>query len=81
MMRFATAAHQNDIGVIIAGAGGAAHLPGMSLLLVLSKGTCQNEELIDGGDFAIDGNASGVPVATVALDGAERLICRQTCNH
>ena len=29
MMRFATAAHQNDIGVIIAGAGGAAHLPGM----------------------------------------------------
>ena len=28
MMRFATA-HQNDIGVIIAGAGGAAHLPGM----------------------------------------------------
>ena len=29
MMRFATSGHQNGIGVVIAGAGGAAHLPGM----------------------------------------------------
>ena len=76
MMRFATAAHQNDIGVIIAGAGGAAHLPGMvaaaSPLPVIGV-PVKSRNSIDGWDsvLSILQMPSGVPVATVALDGAE----------
>ena len=76
MMRFATAAHQNDIGVIIAGAGGAAHLPGMvaaaSPLPVIGV-PVKSKNSIDGWDsvLSILQMPSGVPVATVALNRAE----------
>ena len=76
MMQFATSAHQNDIGVIIAGAGGAAHLPGMvaaaSPLPVIGV-PVKSRNSIDGWDsvLSILQMPSGVPVATVALNGAE----------
>ena len=76
MMQFATAAHQNDIGVIIAGAGGAAHLPGMvaaaSPLPVIGV-PVKSRNSIDGWDsvLSILQMPNGVPVATVALNGAE----------
>ena len=76
MMRFATDAHKNNIGVIIAGAGGAAHLPGMvaaaSPLPVIGV-PVKSRNSIDGWDsvLSILQMPSGVPVATVALDGAE----------
>ena len=76
MMRFATSAHKNNIGVIIAGAGGAAHLPGMvaaaSPLPVIGV-PVKSTNSIDGWDsvLSILQMPSGVPVATVALNGAE----------
>lgn len=76
MMRFATTAHQNDIAVIIAGAGGAAHLPGMvaaaSPLPVIGV-PVKSRNSIGGWDsvLSILQMPSGVPVATVALDCAE----------
>jgi len=76
MMRFATSAHQNNIGIIIAGAGGAAHLPGMvaaaSPLPVIGV-PVKSRNSIDGWDsvLSILQMPSGVPVATVALNGAE----------
>lgn len=76
MMRFATSAHKNNIGVIIAGAGGAAHLPGMvaaaSPLPVIGV-PVKSRNSIDGWDsvLSILQMPSGVPVATVALNGAE----------
>ena len=76
MMRFATSAHQNGIGVVIAGAGGAAHLPGMvaatSPLPVIGV-PVKSRNSIDGWDsvLSILQMPSGVPVATVALNGAE----------
>jgi len=76
MMHFSTAAHKNDIGVIIAGAGGAAHLPGMvaaaSPLPVIGV-PVKSRNSINGWDsiLSILQMPSGVPVATVALNGAE----------
>jgi len=76
MMRFATSAHQNGIGVVIAGAGGAAHLPGMvaatSPLPVIGV-PVKSRNSIDGWDsvLSILQMPSGIPVATVALNGAE----------
>jgi len=76
MMNFGQTAHQNDIGVIIAGAGGAAHLPGMiaatSPLPVVGV-PVKSRNSIDGWDsvLSILQMPAGVPVATVALDGAE----------
>jgi 5-(carboxyamino)imidazole ribonucleotide mutase len=76
MMRFATSAHKNNVGVIIAGAGGAAHLPGMvaaaSPLPVIGV-PVKSRNSIDGWDsvLSILQMPSGVPVATVALNGAE----------
>ena len=76
MMRFATSAHQNGIGVVIAGAGGAAHLPGMvaatSPLPVIGV-PVKSRNSIDGWDsvLSILQMPSGVPVATVALNGAK----------
>ena len=76
MMRFATTAHQNDIAVIIAGAGGAAHLPGMvaaaSPLPVIGV-PVKSRNSIGGWDsvLSILQMPSGVPVATVALNAAE----------
>ena len=69
-------AHKRGIKVIIAGAGGAAHLPGMvasmsPLPIIGVPVKCRNS--IDGWDsiLSILQMPGGVPVATVALDGAK----------
>lgn len=73
---FAKNAHNNGIQVIIAGAGGAAHLPGMiaslSPLPVIGV-PIKSSNSIDGWDsvLSILQMPSGVPVATVALNGAK----------
>lgn len=69
-------AHTRGISVIIAGAGGAAHLPGMvaslSPLPVIGV-PVKSRNSIDGWDsiLSILQMPGGVPVATVALDGAK----------
>lgn len=73
---FASGAHERGIEVIIAGAGGAAHLPGMiaamSPLPVIGV-PIKSRNSIDGWDsvLSILQMPGGVPVATVALDGAK----------
>ena len=68
-------AHLRGVSVIIAGAGGAAHLPGMvaslSPLPVIGV-PVKSRNSIDGWDsvLSILQMPGGVPVATVALDGA-----------
>jgi 5-(carboxyamino)imidazole ribonucleotide mutase len=75
MMDYATKAHKRGIKVIIAGAGGAAHLPGMiasiSPLPVIGV-PIKSSNSIDGWDsiLSILQMPAGVPVATVALNGA-----------
>jgi 5-(carboxyamino)imidazole ribonucleotide mutase len=76
MMDFASKAHQRGIKVIIAGAGGAAHLPGMvaSITPLPVIGVpVKSSNSIDGWDsvLSILQMPGGVPVATVALDGAK----------
>lgn len=73
---FAKNARKNGIKVVIAGAGGAAHLPGMvaSLTSLPVIGVpVKSSNSIDGWDsvLSILQMPSGVPVATVALDGAK----------
>ena len=69
-------AHTRSINVIIAGAGGAAHLPGMiaslSPLPVIGV-PVKSSNSIDGWDsvLSILQMPGGVPVATVALNGAK----------
>ena len=69
-------AHTRGINVVIAGAGGAAHLPGMvaslSPLPVIGV-PVKSRNSIDGWDsiLSILQMPGGVPVATVALDGAQ----------
>jgi 5-(carboxyamino)imidazole ribonucleotide mutase len=76
MFTFGTAAHTRGIAVIIAGAGGAAHLPGMvaslSPLPVIGV-PVKSSNSIDGWDsiLSILQMPGGVPVATVALNGAK----------
>jgi 5-(carboxyamino)imidazole ribonucleotide mutase len=75
MFDYATAAADRGIKVIIAGAGGAAHLPGMvaSLTNLPVIGVpIKSKSSIDGWDsiLSILQMPSGVPVATVALDNA-----------
>lgn len=73
---FSTNAHKRGISVIIAGAGGAAHLPGMvasmSPLPVIGV-PVKSSNSIDGWDsvLSILQMPGGVPVATVALNGAK----------
>ena len=73
---FAKNAHVRGIKVIIAGAGGAAHLPGMvaaiSPLPVIGV-PIKSTNSIDGWDsiLSILQMPAGVPVATVALNGAK----------
>lgn len=75
MFRFAQNAHLRGIRVIIAGAGGAAHLPGMvaaiSPLPVIGV-PVKSSNSIDGWDsiLSILQMPEGVPVATVALNAA-----------
>ena len=73
---FGKNAHKNGFSVIIAGAGGAAHLPGMvaslSPLPVIGV-PVKSSNSIDGWDsvLSILQMPGGVPVATVALNGAK----------
>lgn len=76
LYEFASEAHKRGIEVIIAGAGGAAHLPGMiasiSPLPVIGV-PIKSSNSIDGWDsvLSILQMPGGVPVATVALNGAK----------
>ena len=76
MMEYAKNARASGFTVIIAGAGGAAHLPGMvaavSTLPVIGV-PIKSTNSIDGWDsvLSILQMPAGVPVATVALDGAK----------
>jgi len=76
MVSYAQSARERGLQVIIAGAGGAAHLPGMvaSLTTLPVIGVpIKSSNSIDGWDsvLSILQMPSGVPVATVALDGAK----------
>ena len=76
MMEYGKNAHKRGISVIIAGAGGAAHLPGMiaSLTPLPVIGVpIKSRNSIDGWDsvLSILQMPGGVPVATVALNGAK----------
>lgn len=76
LMDFSMNAHNRGINVIIAGAGGAAHLPGMvasmSPLPVIGV-PVKSSNSIDGWDsvLSILQMPGGVPVATVALNGGK----------
>lgn len=76
MFKYASDASDNGIKVIIAGAGGAAHLPGMvaSLTPLPVIGVpIHSSNSIDGWDsiLSILQMPNGIPVATVALNGAK----------
>ena len=76
LFEYGKTAHQRGIKVIIAGAGGAAHLPGMiaslSPLPVIGV-PVKSSNSIDGWDsvLSILQMPGGVPVVTVALNGAK----------
>lgn len=76
MFDYAKTAHQKGLHVIIAGAGGAAHLPGMvasvTSLPVIGV-PVKSSNSIDGWDsiLSILQMPNGVPVATVALNAAQ----------
>jgi 5-(carboxyamino)imidazole ribonucleotide mutase len=75
LVEYASAARSKGLKVVIAGAGGAAHLPGMvaSLTSLPVIGVpVKSSNSIDGWDsiLSILQMPAGVPVATVALDGA-----------
>ena len=76
LVEFAENAHKDGVEVVIAGAGGAAHLPGMvasiSPLPVIGV-PVKSSNSIDGWDsiLSILQMPGGVPVATVALNGAK----------
>src|SRR5436190_14990487 len=76
MTEYASTAKQRGLKVIIAGAGGAAHLPGMvaSLTTLPVIGVpIKSSNSVDGWDsiLSILQMPNGVPVATVALDAAK----------
>lgn len=92
MMAYGSEAHNRGLKVIIAGAGGAAHLPGMiaSLTPLPVIGVpVKSSNSIDGWDsiLSILQMPGGVPVATVALNGAKNagilaaqiVGCNDTC--
>lgn len=75
MFEYATQAASRGIKVIVAGAGGAAHLPGMTASLTalpVIGVPIKSSNSIDGWDsvLSILQMPAGVPVATVALNGA-----------
>ncbi len=76
MYEYAKEADKRGIKVIIAGAGGAAHLPGMTASITplpVIGVPVKSRNSIDGWDsvLSILQMPGGVPVATVALDGAK----------
>jgi 5-(carboxyamino)imidazole ribonucleotide mutase len=75
VLDFARNAHNRGLKVIIAGAGGAAHLPGVIAALTplpVIGVPVKSSNSIDGWDsiLSILQMPAGIPVATVALDGA-----------
>ncbi|HEY9825889.1 MAG TPA: 5-(carboxyamino)imidazole ribonucleotide mutase [Stenomitos sp.] len=74
MVEFAQTAHQNGLKVIIAGAGGAAHLPGMVAALTPLPviGVPVPSRHLQGLDslYSIVQMPAGIPVATVAIGNA-----------
>ena len=75
MYEYAHTANERGIGVIIAGAGGAAHLPGMVAAMTTLPviGVPVRSKALNGLDslLSIVQMPSGVPVATVAINGAK----------
>ena len=76
MMKYGENAHKNGYAVIIAGAGGAAHLPGMMASITplpVIGVPIKSRNSIDGWDsiLSILQMPSGVPVATVAVNGGK----------
>ena len=75
MFEYAKTAKRRGIGVIIAGAGGAAHLPGMtaSLTALPVIGVPVESKSLKGEDslLSIVQMPPGIPVATMAINGAE----------
>lgn len=76
MYDYAKNAHRRGLKVIIAGAGGAAHLPGMTASLTplpVIGVPVKSSNSIDGWDsiLSILQMPGGIPVATVALNGAK----------
>tara|TARA_Y100001933_G_C18575699_1_gene387595 strand:- start:70 stop:561 length:492 start_codon:yes stop_codon:yes gene_type:complete len=75
MMNFAKEAEINNVKVIIAGAGGAAHLPGMiaALTTIPVIGVPIESKSLKGIDslLSIVQMPAGVPVATVAINGSK----------
>ncbi len=75
MVQYATSAKKRGFEVIIAGAGGAAHLPGMvaSLTAVPVIGVPIKTKALEGLDslLSVAQMPPGVPVATVAINGAK----------
>jgi len=76
MYEYAKNAHKRGVNIIIAGAGGAAHLPGMTAALTslpVIGVPIKSATSIDGWDsiLSILQMPNGIPVATVALNGAK----------
>ena len=75
MMEYAQKAESENIKVIVAGAGGAAHLPGMlaSLTSIPVIGVPVESKTLKGIDslLSIVQMPAGIPVATVAINGAK----------
>ncbi len=75
MYDYAATARERGIGVIIAGAGGAAHLPGMTAAMTSLPviGVPVKSRALNGLDslLSIVQMPAGVPVATVAINGAK----------
>ena len=75
MVEYATQAHKRGIKVIIAGAGGAAHLPGMvaALTPIPVIGVPVPSRYLQGIDslYSIVQMPAGIPVATVAIGNAK----------
>ena len=76
MYEYASSAKERGLKVIIAGAGGAAHLPGMAASLTtlpVIGVPIKSSNSIDGWDsiLSILQMPGGIPVATVALNGAK----------
>jgi 5-(carboxyamino)imidazole ribonucleotide mutase len=74
LSRYATSAHKRGLRVLIAGAGGAAHLPGVTAALTPLPviGVPMESKALKGMDslLSIVQMPSGIPVATVAIGGA-----------
>jgi 5-(carboxyamino)imidazole ribonucleotide mutase len=76
LMKYASSASTRGLQVIIAGAGGAAHLPGMTASatsLPVIGVPVRNQHSLDGMDslLSIVQMPAGVPVGTMAVDGAK----------